>query len=308
MYKKAIKFHDNNNNLVIAKLEITKRNGYPEFTMCTETPNGSGQSKFIPKDGPQTKLYEIWDQYHLNGMKAGLPIQTKAILEWKKQGNKYDYKKVCDYLKSINLYEVKLKDNLPEGFFIKTYGNLAIESKIETYKYGHGWVHCNLPKDFEKTLNEVRDEIIEEEKNRFKDGIDDWGNIYDDNGNVKEKVFNLEDEKIIALGKYLGITPTEANEDIALEDDYYSESCLYSYSGILYLVCTDTEADDLWDKDLESYIDDYLEIPKEIKKYFDKEAWKEDAKIDGRGHSLGRYDGYENEEKVNGTYYYIYKQ
>ena len=31
-------------------------------------------------------------------------------------------------------------------------------------------------------------------------------------------------------------------------------------------------------------------------------------KIDGRGFSLNRYDGAEDEEKVNGIIYYIYKQ
>ena len=42
--------------------------------------------------------------------------------------------------------------------------------------------------------------------------------------------------------------------------------------------------------------------------YFDEEAWKSDARMDGRGHIISRYDGCENEEKVNGTWYYIFRQ
>jgi len=305
MYKRIIKFHDYNNELVISKLEITTRNGYPEFTMCNETPNGSGQAEFTPKDGAQTELHQIWDQYHLNGMSAGLPIQTKAIVEWKKKGNKYDYDKACEYLKSINLYEINLKDNLPEGFFIT--GKKSIDPK-ETYKYGHGWVNCTLPDNFKDTLNTICNSIEEEEKRRFDYIIEDWDNIYDKDGNLREELVNLEDEKIIALGQFLDITPTEADEDIRKNDNSYSNDCEYLYSGILYLVCTDEEADELWDEDLENYIDDCLEIPENVKPYFDKEKWKEDARQDGRGHSLGRYDGCEEEELVNGTYYYIYKQ
>jgi len=41
--------------------------------------------------------------------------------------------------------------------------------------------------------------------------------------------------------------------------------------------------------------------------YFDEDAWKYDAKMDGRGHSLASYDGNENEETVNDETYYIYR-
>jgi len=73
------------------------------------------------------------------------------------------------------------------------------------------------------------------------------------------------------------------------------------------LVLTDAEAEQRWDDSLESYIDDCLEIPKHILPYFDREAWKSDARTDGRGHSLSGYDGCENSEEVNGTTYYIYR-
>lgn len=136
-------------------------------------------------------------------------------------------------------------------------------------------------------------------------GIEDWDDIFDDDGNLRDEVSNLEDEKIIALGKHLGLTPSGANEDIELDRD-----CLYSYSSQEYLVCTDSEADELSDEYLENYIEDCIlpKFGKEFWRYFDNEAWKRDARYDGRANCLNTYDGYEYEEEVNGTSYYIYRQ
>lgn len=90
------------------------------------------------------------------------------------------------------------------------------------------------------------------------------------------------------------------------EDDYSND----------YLVLTDEEADEKWDEELDNYIEECIkpEIDKievgNLSSYikFDEEAWKRDARFDGRGHAISRYDGNENEETVNGTTYYIYRQ
>jgi len=74
-----------------------------------------------------------------------------------------------------------------------------------------------------------------------------------------------------------------------------------------YDVMTDSEADKAWDESLDSYIDECLDIPENVRFYFDEEKWKDDAKIDGRGHSLNRYDGSEEEANINDTDYYIYR-
>ena len=61
------------------------------------------------------------------------------------------------------------------------------------------------------------------------------------------------------------------------------------------------------DQQLDNYIDECLDIPEHIKPYFDEEAWKRDARMDGRGHIISTHDGCEYEETVNGTTYYIYR-
>ena len=291
-YSRTIKFHDGEDMICKYELEITMRNGYPEFTMSGERTNSMGQASFVPKGEWQEKLNTIWDQYHLNGMSAGLPIQQEAITKFKADGWKYDYIDACEKLKELDLYSIPLKDNLPEGFFVTGIEKESIKDS-HLYTYGHAWIHCVLPKDFEDTLNEVCDKIEAEEKERLSgQGRVFWSNI--------------EDKKIIALGKHLDLTPNEAREDITNNED-----CNYDYSGTSYLVCTNEEADDLWDKELDYYLEECVlsEIKdKSLKMYFDENAWKKDAKQDGRGHSLNRYDGSEDEEDVNGTTYYIYRQ
>lgn len=76
-----------------------------------------------------------------------------------------------------------------------------------------------------------------------------------------------------------------------------------------YVVYTDEEADEIWDENLENYVDECIlpEIPEPYRLYFDFKSWKDDARLDGRGHSISLYDGNEYEQTVNGTTYYIYR-
>lgn len=80
--------------------------------------------------------------------------------------------------------------------------------------------------------------------------------------------------------------------------------------GVEYLAGDDSEMDDEWDNDLENYIDECLipDLPETAQMYFDREKWKRDARIDGRAHSLNRYDGGEEHARINDTDYYAYRQ
>ncbi|MHC4301006.1 MAG: hypothetical protein ACYS7Y_27340 [Planctomycetota bacterium] len=94
-------------------------------------------------------------------------------------------------------------------------------------------------------------------------------------------------------------------------DCVYERDDTVSISGSEYLVLTDDEADAAFDAYLESMLDDEGIVPGGNGPYFDRAAWKKDAAIDGRGHSLGCYDGYENDYSVkcNDTteWYYLYR-
>jgi len=79
-----------------------------------------------------------------------------------------------------------------------------------------------------------------------------------------------------------------------------------------YQVLTDDEADTVWEEELQNYLDECVlpELPEQARMYFDEERWKRDAKMDGRGHSLNRYDGSElyQDDPETGETYYIYRQ
>jgi len=101
--------------------------------------------------------------------------------------------------------------------------------------------------------------------------------------------------QIEALMQHLDCTVEEADELIEDRD---------------YEVMTNEEADERREEELDQYLEDciYPELDDNVKNYFDDEARKRDARFDWRGHSISMYDGNEEEEEVNGTTYYIYRQ
>ena len=100
---------------------------------CLDTINN-----FIPNNPIFKKIYKIWKKYHLNGMHAGTPEQEQAIKEYRERtGKAYDYTDICNYLKSINLYEVEVNG--------------------QPYKYGHAWLCEELPEEIKAEIEELLD-------------------------------------------------------------------------------------------------------------------------------------------------------
>ena len=99
-------------------------------------------------------------------------------------------------------------------------------------------------------------------------------------------------EKILALMEHTGDTWDECDSNI----------------GDKYTVFTDAEAEKEFVERTDSRMNDVMdEIPTHLRQYFDREAYISDN-FDDRGSELSSYDGCENEETINGTTYYIYKQ
>lgn len=102
------------------------------------------------------------------------------------------------------------------------------------------------------------------------------------------------------------------DEDVTLVDDISDldiDTDEFDINGETILCLTDSEADDRWEEELDHYIDDCIlpEIPDWVRNYFDEEKWKDDARFDGRGHCIARYDGNENEIEVDDEWFYIYR-
>lgn len=66
-----------------------------------------------------------------------------------------------------------------------------------------------------------------------------------------------------------------------------------------YLVVTYDEANNLLEAHLDDCLDGYVlhGLAEHNRMYFDRERWKRDARADGRGHHLNRYDGDEHENR-----------
>jgi len=107
------------------------------------------------------------------------------------------------------------------------------------------------------------------------------------------------DAPLLALADYLAEDPADFTEE---RGDCYGLT-VYSIGRREYAVGTDAEVDEAWDQALDSYLDECVlpELPDTAKYYFDRDAWKADARHDGRGHALSSYDG--NELELAGDFY-----
>lgn len=75
-----------------------------------------------------------------------------------------------------------------------------------------------------------------------------------------------------------------------------------------FLVLTDQEADDrAYDYVHDIATDAMCELPKHLQQYFNFDLYIDDLLNDGRGNILAHYDGYENQETIDDTTYYIYR-
>lgn len=276
--KRTVEFLDADRKKVVAECEITQRNGYDEFTMSGEYGGGLGQvfDEVNPDGENQQKLIDLWHEWHLNGMSAGTPEQ----IEWlEKEGiDRSNYEDCVTALKLAGYYKVIHPET------------------GEPFKYGHDWYHKQLPENFEDELNSLLDDIEAEEESKQERQVEDTDlDLFQD--------FN-EPECALALALMLDLCVNEIDDII---EEGNNRWCV---QGTDYLAGTDDEMDELWDEDLDNYLEDcvYPDLPENMRMYFDDDAWKRDAKMDGRGHSLNRYDGDELEQKVNDTYYYAYRQ
>ncbi len=145
--------------------------------------------------------------------------------------------------------------------------------------------------------NSICDLIEEEEKDYLK--------------SLEEKTEEeIDDDRILALGKHLELSYTEMYEDI-FKAKYGNYN--YEYGNQEYLVMTNDEADVYERETVENTIQEcYIDVySREMKNnpminYIDLDRWVDDWCGD-RGNNISSYDGYEYYEEVNGETYYIYR-
>jgi len=99
----------------------------------------------------------------------------------------------------------------------------------------------------------------------------------------------------------------ESDVDFNIEECSYDD-CQFEVAGNTYMVLDEDEKEQRWDDQLESFLDECVEGADGP--YFDRDAWKRDARFDGAGHCLSPYDGSENEVNTGNTgegWYFIFR-
>lgn len=180
-----------------------------------------------------------------------------------------------------------------------------------------------------EALEEIKADISQVWKERVFDLDDDLEQLADEYApeNRPEFVEPLyEDEKtgdMLLLPAYEGIDDDELDRRTALarhldcnindvEPVRYSET-EFEAEGKEWLVLTEDEADEAARESVRSYIDDELEIPENIRPYFDENRYIDDVlRYDGRGHVLNSWDGTEYDahgaDNENRKIFFIYRR
>jgi hypothetical protein len=115
--------------------------------------------------------------------------------------------------------------------------------------------------------------------------------------------------RLKALAKFLEL---DSGDKACISTSAY-DPCVLQFDGAKYLVLTDEEAEQRFDEAIRDFIEDcfestlfeLMEIPKNIRDYFDEERFIHDVKANGRGPYLSS-DGRENKVLLDDKYYFIY--
>ena len=201
------------------------------------------------------------------------------------------------YTRTLNEYTKQLNTDI-ESLKTTMLYDTDPRDPTKLYKYGSEWLRKDLPEDFEDNLNELLDnidEIEEQNSDRLIEDTEEDAELFQDFSNP-----------ITAHGLALicGLSVNEV-EDIVENSDTY-----WTVQGVDYIAGTDDEMDDAWDVELDNYLEEcvYPDLPENMRIYFDDDKWKDDARVDGRGHSLNRYDGGEEYTQVQREEIYAYRQ
>ena len=214
--------------------------------------------------------------------------------EGKAQAASFNLDKSDYYLPKLEEYKQQLEecedmikrsliyDTLPDGTL---------------YRYGSSWLKVDLPEGIEDTIRSIISEIEDERSDMI---------FVDEDSEEHFELFSdfNDPESAFALAVHCALCTDEIDDIIEHGD------CRWTVQGTDYLCGNDEEMDEAWEQSLENYLDECVlpELPENMREYFDKEAWIEDAKVDGRAHSLNRYDGTEASVVTLNSTIYIYRQ
>ena len=106
--------------------------------------------KYLAHNKKFMRLYNLWKNWHMNGMHAGTAKQEAAVKEWREKngGGMFDYTAACEYLKGIGLYVDTLADD-------ETLSCETERANRNHYEYGNGWIHKAIPQEVEAEIYDL---------------------------------------------------------------------------------------------------------------------------------------------------------
>jgi len=140
----------------------------------------------------------------------------------------------------------------------------------------------------------------------FKSIVAKAQDIINEEEKEKEEQSEMLEQKKQALAQHLDTVLQNPEREIRVSDD---DDCEFLAAGGVYLVLTNDEANQKWEESLNDYIIEVMmpDPAAPIPAYFNAETWKRDARAEGRGAFIARYDGVEHGEDVSSTEFYIYR-
>lgn len=342
-FNRNVILHDSNWNKFDIECEITNRNGYPEFSMSWEWWWSSWQNEdnIKPRTDNQRKLLDLWDNWHLNWMRAWTEKQMKLLRDYKITINANDYNNTVDYLqkhkfdwseltvteydrsmKAIQEYKDSIDKIYSKDIFISAYVDMH---EWMPYLYWHSWIRKTLPDDFKDNLVMLLDELDSEEEEYNSNPIT-IDMLESDIIIDKANDLDITPEKLMAMCLYLNVS-IEWLDNISKW--YWDNNFEIEWTN--YLVCTDDEADEEVKKYIEqnccyfnaSFLAEQTDLPKEVFEWLidkdqavwrliEKTCWTDEfvetaISADWRWHFINSYDWYEYTQDVWDETFYLYK-
>lgn len=264
---------------------FSDENGY--FSLTGEMDGGSGAiGDKLAKIEPR---FDLISKMHLSNCETGEPMHSWANADY--------------FLKDVNIDAFKKQLRHKTSEYMEAWTAIYDAQNLEKDVSGY---NARVTQPTVDRFLAIKEEIKELWKADAKEVYALVESIPEDLTDIDETT-TLDDynepDKARALAQHLDIHFSLVEESTFDDNHFDAEGCSY-------LVVTDEEADSLWDKSLDSYLDDCIlpDLPDNMQNYFDTDAWKRDARMDGRGHSLNSWDGSEYDENVDGTTYFIYRQ
>lgn len=275
---------------------FTDEGGYFSFTGDFNGGSGACGDK-IAEQHPEFKLLA---DMHLSDAKTGAPMHSWTNIDyWFKEGNRAYFDAAIRHPEQAAAYWAHLESLLKLGAIKNRELNdmlLCISKRDEIRaEIEELWLE-----DVAAVLEQA-DEIPTNHGGGYMSPLDDAGDVLPEYEDINDE----ELARMDALAQHLDCDISDITAARYGDNTFRAE-------GKDWMVLTDDESDEAQDAEIENYVNDCVlsEIPEQYRNYFDMDAFKKDARMDGRGHSLNRYDGTEYYETsaVDDETYYIYRQ